>query len=232
MVNDFSTWYIRRSRNRVGIDADTLDRNTSLAVMHRVLLTLSKLAAPMIPFIAEEMFKNLTGEESVHLQDYPQADNSILDVQLIEDMVVVRKIAEITHAERKEANIKLRQPLAKLTYKQSKKMSGGLEKILMEEVNVKIIEYQKSSSSEPTIILDTNITPLLKEEGEARDLIRQIQQIRKEQNMTLADKTKVEAPSWPEKFEELILASTASASIARGEVLKVQRIEDENRKRA
>ncbi len=232
LVNDFSTWYIRRSRDRVGLEADTLDRNTCLAVMYRVLLILSKLAAPMIPFITEEIFRNLTGEESVHLQDYPSADNSILDDQLIKDMVMVRKIAEIAHSQRKEGNIKLRQPLAKLTYKLDKRMPEDLEKILKQEVNVKVIEYQKSSSSQPSIVLDTNITPVLKEEGEVRDLIRQIQQLRKDQNMTLADKTKVESPSWPEKFEELILTSTGSTSIEKGEGLKVLKVEDEDPKSA
>lgn len=221
IVNDFSTWYIRRSRDRVGLEAPQIDRNTCLSVMHEVLITVSKLAAPMIPFISEEIFRNLTGEESVHLQDYPKANQSEVDEALIKSMTLVRKIAEITHAQRKEANIKLRQPLAAITYKSSEKLSSELEQLLLEEINVKKIEYKKSTSSEPEIILDTKITPELAKEGEVRELIRQIQQMRKEQNLTLADKTKITAPNWPKEFEDRILRATASLSIQQGDELKV-----------
>lgn len=224
VVSDFSTWYIRRSRDRVGPESDEKDRNTSLSVMYKILVTLSKLSAPFIPFISDEMFMNLTGEESVHLQDYPSGDESLLNDKLIADMAVVRKISEITHAKRKEAGIKLRQPLSSLIYKWTEKLNGDLEKLLADEVNVKLVEYKKSSGKEPTVDLDTKITPALAEEGEARELIRQIQQLRKDQNLTLADKTKIEAPSWPKGFEKQILISSASVSISKGSELKVFKI--------
>jgi len=220
VVNDFSTWYIRRSRDRVGPGAEEKDRNTCLPVMYQVLVTISKLAAPLIPFITEEIYRNLTAEESVHLVDYPSPDKSLLDESLIKNMAVVREIAEKGHALRKEAAIKLRQPLAKLVYQVKERLNEDFEQILAEELNVKAIEYTKSSS-ELKVDLDTNITPQLAKEGQARDLIRQIQQLRKELNFTLADKTKILAPSWPRDFEEQILKSTASVSIAKGETLQV-----------
>ncbi len=224
VVNDFSTWFIRRSRNRVNSEADNLDKNTALSVMYGVLVTLAKIASPFIPFMTEEIFKNLTGEESVHLQDFPEGDRRLLDEKLIRDMRIIREIAEKGHAKRKEANIKLRQPLSKVVYKLSKQLHSELEKILAEELNVKQVEYQKSSTSEIKVELDTEITPELKEEGEARDLMRQIQQLRKEQNLTLADKTKIILPSWPEAFEGQILAGTASVSITKGDKLKIFKV--------
>jgi len=224
VVNDFSTWYIRRSRDRVGPEADAEDRNVALSIMYGVLVTLSKLLAPFMPFISEEIYKNLTGDESVHLTSFPEGDESLLDEKLITDMKVVRKIAEIGLAKRKEEDIKLRQPLSKLIYQTLEKLSNELEQLLADELNVKQIEYKKSSVKESKIILDTKITPNLAAEGQARDLIRQIQQLRKEQNLTLADRTQIQTPSWPKEFEEYILKNTASVSIKKGLELIVTKI--------
>lgn len=228
ILNDFSTWYIRRSRDRVGLNTDDMDRNTCLSVMHEVLVSLTKLAAPLIPFISEEMFRNLTNEESVHLQSFPEGDEKLIDKKLMEDMIKVRKVAEMGHAKRKEAGIKLRQPLASILYKLPEKLSEELEKIFAEELNVKNVEYKKSSGIEPTVALDTNITHKLREEGEVRDLIRQIQQNRKEQGLTMADRTKIITPSWPADFEKAIMESTASISIEKGDVLKVLKVDEKS----
>lgn len=221
ILNDFSTWYIRRSRDRVDLSADPLDRDTSLSIMYEVLVMVNKLAAPLVPFITEEIFKSLTNEESVHLQGFPEEDKELLDEKLMKDMAQVRKIAEMGHAKRKEAGIRLRQPLAAVTYKLPERLSEELEKIIADELNVKKVEYIKSSADTLKVDLDTKITQELKEEGEARDLIRQIQQLRKEEDLTLADKTKIVARSWPKSFEEQILKSTASVSIEKGPQLKV-----------
>lgn len=226
VVSDFSTWYIRRSRDRVGLKADEEDRSTCLSVMYEVLIILSKLLAPFTPFITEEIYRNLTGEESVHLEDFPIGDKNMLDQELISQMKLVREIAERVHAKRKEVNIKLRQPLKSLKYKLQDKLPDELEKILAEEINVRRIEYQKSSNNEPEIVLDTEITPELAKEGEARELIRQIQQLRKQLNLTLADKTKILAPHWPKEFEELILKNTASLSIQKSDTLQVLKADE------
>jgi len=231
LVNDFSTWYIRRSRDRVGPEADEVDRNTTLWIMYEVLVTSSMLLAPFMPFISEEIYVGLTGEESVHLADYPQGDSVLLDENLIKDMMQVRKIAESAHAKRKEAGIRLRQPLASVLYKLPQKLDPKLEKILTEELNVKKVEYLKSSEVEPEIKLDTNITHELAQEGMARDLIRQVQQLRKEQGLTLTDRTSIISPSWPAAFENQILASTASVSIEKGPDFKVLKIDENPKKR-
>jgi len=224
VVNDFSTWYIRRSRDRVGPEAEELDRNACLSVMYEVLVALTKLLAPFIPFITEEMYRNLTSDVSIHLTDYPLGDKGLLDEDLVREMGAIREIAEKAHAKRKEAEIKLRQPLAKLIYKFNKQIGPELEAILAEELNVKKVEYQKSSSGELEVKLDTNITPELQEEGDSRDLMREIQKLRKDQNYTLADKTTIVAPSWPQKFEAEILKGTASVSISKGTELKVTKV--------
>lgn len=220
LTNDFSTWYIRRSRDRVGMDAAEIDRNVCLSVMYGVLVGFTKLAAPVIPFITDEMYKNLTGEESVHLADYPLGDKSLLDEDLIADMKKVREIVEKGHAKRKEAEIKLRQPLAGVVYSSNLRLSEDLEKIISDELNVKEVEFRKAEKLE--VSLDTKLTPQLEKEGQARDLIRQIQQLRKEANLTLNDRIKVEAPSWPKEFEEIILSQTASDSIQVGESVSIK----------
>ncbi|MBI4038758.1 isoleucine--tRNA ligase [Candidatus Daviesbacteria bacterium] len=235
IVSDFSTWYIRRSRDKVGLQASEKERNTTLFVMYEILVSLSKLIAPFLPFISEQMFRNLTAELSVHLTDYPKIDESWLNKKSVSDMVLVRKIAEVGHAKRKEASIKLRQPLLKLTYYNygspgRGKLDPELEEIIAKELNVKKVEYKKSSTDIIKIELDTNITQELLVEGEARELIRQVQQSRKEQNLTLADKTKIIAPIWPKNFENQILTSTASILIEKGEQFAVLKIKDEDSK--
>ncbi|MFH1535631.1 MAG: isoleucine--tRNA ligase [Patescibacteria group bacterium] len=224
IVGDFSTWYIRRSRDKVGPGAGERERSTTLSVMHEVLVTLVKLLAPFMPFISEEIYRNLTGKQSVHLEDYPTVSETKPDEKLIKDMMQIRKIAEIAHAKRKEAGIRLRQPLGSLVYKLDQKLDQELEQILADETNVKKIEHQKSSKAEPEVILDTKITQSLKEEGEVRDLIRQIQQERKAMGLTLKDKTKIIAPSWPKAYEKVILQNTASVSLEKGPEFKVLKV--------
>lgn len=224
VVNDFSTWYIRRIRDRVGPNSDQNDKNLVLSILYGNLVTLSKLFAPFMPFISEEIYTNLTDDPSVHLTDFPLGDKSLLDDKLVLDMKVVRQIVEIGHAKRKEANIKLRQPLMKATYFYSDRLERELEQLITDELNVKNVEYQKSSSKDIKIELDTKITPALKKEAEVRELIRKIQQLRKEQGLTLNDKIKIGAPSWPKNFEELILRSTASVGIAKSNTLGIVRV--------
>lgn len=225
IVNDFSTWYIRRSRDRVGPGADKEDEAVFLATTYGVLVTLSKILAPFMPFISEEIFKNLTGEESVHLQDYPLGDKTLLDEKLIGSMETVRRIVEQGHALRKEAEVKLRQPLNKLTYTPDySKLESEFEQIIAEELNVKKVEYKSSSTSGPGLILDTKITPELQAEGDARDLIRQVQQLRKETGLTLNDKVNIITSNMPKTKElvEIVLKQTNALSIKPGQETKIE----------
>src|SRR5258708_24946410 len=130
VVSDLSTWYVRRSRERVGPSSIEKEKNMVLGVLYGNLVTLSKLLAPFMPFISEEMYRNLTEDESVHLTDYPLGDKSLLNEKLVADMKKVREIVELGHAKRKEAEIKLRQPLGSVTYTISDKLDSALEQII------------------------------------------------------------------------------------------------------
>jgi isoleucyl-tRNA synthetase len=223
VINDLSTWYVRRSRDRVGSNAEEKERNMVLGVLYGNLVTLSKLLAPFMPFISEEMYRNLTEDTSVHLTDYPLGDQSLLNDKLVSEMKVVRLVVELGHSKRKEVELKLRQPLASATYWTQNQLDGDLEKIIAEELNVKEVKFEKGS--ELNVELDTNITQELKEEGEARDLIRSIQALRKEQNLTLKDRIEVTAPAWPKEFEEMILKATAADKISNAETLSIKKID-------
>ncbi|MFZ5366429.1 MAG: isoleucine--tRNA ligase [Patescibacteria group bacterium] len=229
-VNDLSTWYVRRSRDRVGPAVeDGEDKNACYATLYEALVTLSKLLAPFTPFLAEEIYQNLkTG--SVHLENWPSfAKASEGQAQLIKHMAQVRKICELGHAARKSAKVKVRQPLKKLKIKNEKLKTTNknekreLEQLIMDELNVKEIEWVKGKG-ELGIELDTTITSELRSEGEARELVRQIQELRKKENCALDEKVEVTAPSWPAEFEDYIKSETLAKSIKKGERLEIERL--------
>lgn len=233
-IFDLSNWYVRRIRDRVGTDnKDRDDRNGALETLNFILREYSKVMVPFVPFITEEIYRNLTNGASVHLSDWPDAKglyDKYHDDPLEIDMTRVMDISELVHAKRKEAGIKLRQPLASLKYRWSNKLDIELEKILQDEVNVKEIKFEKSSLKEPKVELDTKITQQLQEEGKAREFIRMVQQSRKDQDLTLQDKTKIIATSWPVAFEKKILEATASVSIEKGSEFKILRINETSKK--
>jgi len=226
IINDFSTWYIRRSRDRVGPNVDKSDEEVFLATSYGVLVTLSKLLAPFMPFISDEIFRNLTQEESVHLQDFPLGDKSLLDKELIKDMVKLRQLVEMGHGQRKEANIKLRQPLSEFSYYLLEKLSNELEQILAEELNVKVVKFEKLNSGNLKGKIDTKITSELQAEGEVRELIRQIQSIRKDRGLTLKDQINISSSFIPKEdnLKLLILKQTNAKQIKLGEKLEIELI--------
>jgi len=218
VVRDLSTWYIRQSRNRVGPNVDKNDENIFLSTMYGILVTLSKLLAPFTPFLAEEIYQNLENRESVHLSDYPMGDKGLLDKNLIDQMRLSREIAEQIHSLRKKKGIKVRQPLQVVIYGQSK-LTREIEYILAAEVNVKKVIFKKNSK----ISLDTKITPQLKKEGETREIIRQIQQARKEADCDLSEYVAVKLPSWPKEFEEEIKKETLAQNLTKSTKLEIIR---------
>ena len=217
-VNDFSTWYIRRSRDRV-LD----DRKDFYGVCLEVFETLSKLLAPFTPFLAEEIFKNLSIEESVHLQNWPEVNEKLIDNDLEEKMSLLREMVEKGHSQRKAAGIKVRLPLAKFEIRNLKfEMSEELFKLIKDELNVKEVILE-TGEGKMKVELDLNITPELKEEGEARDIIRQIQEARKEENCGLSDQIDVGLPSWPKKFTEEIKKKTLIKNLYNCSQLEIKR---------
>jgi len=217
-IQDFSLWYIRRSRQRVGPTADNKsDKNSFYNTCYFVLTNFLKILAPIAPFISEEMYKNLTKEESVHLTFWPKTENKEIDVDLINNMNLIREIVEKIHSERKKQNIPVRQPLnnADVTVLRTD-IPGSLLNLLKEEVNIKNISFEKGK--EIKVLLDTKLTPDLIEESKARDLIRKIQSERKSQNLTLNDEIIVFSPWLPKNSEvlETIKKKTFSSGLNKG----------------
>ena len=210
-VEDLSTWYIRRSRSR-------LDKEAFYETTHHVLITLSKLLAPLIPFVAEEINRNLTGEESVHLSNWPKVKT--FDQQIISNISLVRKICELGHAKRKDLGIKVRQPLARLIVYSSSLIEDDLLELIKDELNVKVVELKQGELS---IELDTILTPELIAEGKAREIIRQIQDARKEAGTALDEKVIVYIPGWPEEKSQFISKATIS-ELRKGDTLRIERL--------
>ncbi|MCL4382635.1 MAG: isoleucine--tRNA ligase [Patescibacteria group bacterium] len=222
-VANLSTWYLRRSRDRVGPAAhEKDDKRAFYETLYEVLVTLAKLMAPLTPFLAEEIYKNLTGEESVHLKDWPSfAQASEGQAPLISNMDLVRKICELGHAERKKLGIKVRQPLGQCQVVDAElPIAGDLQQLIRDELNVKEIVI-KVGKGELRVELDSEITPELKAEGEARDFIRQIQELRKEKNCRIDEEITIYAPSWPKEYEAYIKEQTLAKKIVCSEFLKI-----------
>jgi len=179
-VDDLSNWYIRRSRKRFQRPENAEEKKTASAILRYVLLEFSKLAAPFTPFVSEHIYQSLKSEddpESVHLCSYPEVRSG--DKELEEKMEKVRELIVLALAQRAEKGIKVRQPLASLKIKKSKiKIDKELYNLVKEEINVKEILFDDDLEEE--VRLDTEITGELKREGEIRDVIRQIQRIKKE----------------------------------------------------
>jgi isoleucyl-tRNA synthetase len=182
-VDDFSVWYVRRSRDRFKSD-DMSERNAAIYHTAFVLREFAKAVAPFMPFLAEEVYRAVTQEkESVHLCEWPQGGE--VDAVLLEDMRKVRETVTSALELRQKSGHKVRQPLASLTI--SNDFSQELLDIIADEVNVKEVK-----TGGPEISLDTNLTPELIEEGKVRDAIRAIQEWRKEKNLTPGEKASYE----------------------------------------
>jgi len=223
-IDDLSTWYLRRSRDRFKGD-DLVDRQVALETTKFVLLTLAKVMAPLTPFFAEHIYKEVGGEkESVHLESWPIAGK--VDVGLIKEMAIVRGLSSSGLEARTTAKINVRQPLAKLKVKAPLSLftvpfSRQLLELVKDEVNVK--EVVQDASIEKDVELDLNITAELKEEGEFRELLRKVQDMRKEKGLSVGDKAVlvISSDSKPiiDKYESEIKKLASISSIEYGEAL-------------
>jgi len=187
-IDNLSNWYIRRSRKRFWKSENDGDKDSAYQTLWEVLVTLSRLIAPFTPFIADEIYKNLTGEESVHLGKYPESNKALIDGELNLEMQDARRIVEMGLSARAAGKVKVRQPLEKLEY-HGNQLSRELEIIIADEVNVKKVLYSKGDSN--SVELDLIITEGLKLEGLAREIIRNIQSLRKKSNFKVDDRIKV-----------------------------------------
>lgn len=216
-VTDLSGWYIRRSRS-----AFAAGQKEYLQTLGYVLTFFAQMAAPVIPFLSEEIYQNLTGATSVHLTDWPAAALELSAEnrqQILTKMTEVRRLVEFGHAARKKAAIKIRQPLASLTAVSPLLTAADIAfaELIKEELNIKTVVFSNSGENS----LSTKITPELKIEGEVRDLIREIQVWRKKAGFRLDQKIDLEIPAPMQAFAAEIKAKTLAKKITWGKSLKV-----------
>ncbi|MEK7580285.1 MAG: isoleucine--tRNA ligase, partial [Patescibacteria group bacterium] len=204
-VNDLSIWYVRRSRERFK-NQDQKERTEALNTLYFALNSLSKLMAPFMPLTAEYYYKELGGEkESVHLEEWPVKEKVFFSQQILDIMDLARKIVEAGLAKRAGVGIKVRQPLLSYTTNlpalrgvKSEKFAPQLIEIIKSELNIKELKFGKDEA------LDTTINEDLRLEGLARDLKRQINNLRKELGLTVNDKVKIYYPRNAEILEKLL----------------------------
>ncbi|MDD3193535.1 MAG: isoleucine--tRNA ligase [Oscillospiraceae bacterium] len=152
-VDELSNWYVRRSRERFWVKGMPQDKINAYMTLYTALVTVSKLAAPMIPFMSESIYRNLvcgldpSAPESVHLCDYPTADEKFVDKKLEEDMDTVLKVVVLGRAARNGAAIKNRQPLAKMYVKADDEVGEYYQEIIEDELNIKSVEFTADVSA-------------------------------------------------------------------------------------
>lgn len=202
-INDLSTWYVRRSRDRMKTEGD--DRDQALSMLQHALLTVTKLLAPLTPFFAESLYTKLGGKlESVHLETWPDQTDRSFDETELRIMSMVRQAAEAGHAAREEAGIKVRQPLPQLVLLNSEtatKNFSQFAEILQDELNVKEVhvkptlptgkDWVQKSVGSVSIALENLITDELLYEGWVRELIRAVNDVRKQAKLTQQDRVPV-----------------------------------------
>ncbi len=214
-IDDLSTWYVRRSRDRFKSD-DEQDKDAAIGTLRYVLQELSKLMAPVTPFIAEKIHQTVSpGGDSVHLEMWPEYDESLVTQAVLDEMLIARKVVEMGLSLRKEAGIRVRQPLRELSV--SRQLSEAVRQIIAEELNVKQVsvsqmpeesaEWARREEGELIVALQTSLDEELKNEGVVRELIRAINQIRKEQKLTPTDQVAVLFETGDSDLRKVILSS-------------------------
>lgn len=238
-VDLLSTWYLRRSRDRFKGD-DQKDKLAAIQTTGNVFLTLAKLMAPFMPFMAETLWQKVSGHDfkdldaSVHLESWPQTGD--IDLVVLEKMDLVFKIVELGLAERDKAGIKVRQALNSATAqaKAWPEFSADYLYLIKDELNVKEFQMTIGEAENIAVTLDTEITPELKLEGLKRELVRSINMQRKSRGLSIVDRVQVSLSGGDadlmaviEKFGEEIKKDTLADklqlidSVVGGEKLKI-----------
>ena len=226
-LDDASNWYVRRSRRRFWKSEDDSDKNDAYRTLHYVLVRLSYMLAPFTPFLAEELYHNLTGDnESIHLKDWLPAGE--IDNSMLRDMNALRTAVNDGLSKRASEGIKVRQPLAsvKLINTISQDTPAEVEQFLIDiakdELNVKSVEIVTDSESEsvqPSVVYDLTITPELKREGLMREIVRHVQSARKQAGLQIDDRIVLSISS---DDSEISQAIDAFADVIKSETLAVE----------
>ena len=226
-LGDASNWYVRRSRRRFWKSEDDGDKNDAYRTLHYVLVRLSYMLAPFTPFLAEELYHNLTGDnESIHLKDWLPAGE--IDNSMLRDMNALRTAVNDGLSKRASEGIKVRQPLASVklinTISQDTpaEVAQFLVDIAKDELNVKSVEIVTDSESEPaqpSVVYDLTITPELKREGLMREIVRHVQSARKQAGLQIDDRIVLSISS---DDSEISQAVDAFADVIKAETLAVE----------
>ena len=226
-LDDASNWYVRRSRRRFWKSEDDGDKNDAYRTLHYVLVRLSYMLAPFTPFLAEELYHNLTGDnESIHLKDWLPAGE--IDNSMLRDMNALRTAVNDGLSKRASEGIKVRQPLAsvKLINTISQDTPAEVVQFLIDiakdELNVKSVEIvtdSESESAQPSVVYDLTITPELKREGLMREIVRHVQSARKQAGQQIDDRIVLSISS---DDSEISQAIDAFADVIKSETLAVE----------
>ena len=226
-LDDASNWYVRRSRRRFWKSEDDGDKNDAYRTLHYVLVRLSYMLAPFTPFLAEELYHNLTGDnESIHLKDWLPAGE--IDNSMLRDMNALRTAVNDGLSKRASEGIKVRQPLVsvKLVNTISQDAPAEVAQFLIDiakdELNVKSVEIVTDSESEPaqpSVVYDLTITPELKREGLMREIVRHVQSARKQAGLQIDDRIVLSISS---DDSEISQAVDAFADVIKSETLAVE----------
>ena len=227
LLDDASNWYVRRSRRRFWKSEDDSDKNDAYRTLHYVLVRLSYMLAPFTPFLAEELYHNLTGDnESIHLKDWLPAGE--IDNSMLRDMNALRTAVNDGLSKRASEGIKVRQPLASVklinTISQDTpaEVAQFLIDIAKDELNVKSVEIvtdSESESAQPSVVYDLTITPELKREGLMREIVRHVQSARKQAGLQIDDRIVLSISS---DDPEISQAVDAFADVIKAETLAVE----------
>lgn len=240
-VNDLSTWYIRRSRDRL-----SSGDGQSLNVLYKVLLDLTKLMAPFMPLLSDTVYRNLAlsvnedAFRSVHMDNFPNASGKAIDIELLSTMNLVRDIASVGNALRKVNNLAVKQPLSIMYVSGSKELNDEFIALLKDELNVKEISFVDSLDNKEKdsqyivgkdhdmkVAFDITVTGELEVEGYAREMIREIQKIRKANNVDWSASIKLQYEDKPEyeraigMFKKEIMEKGLVSELVKGDMFRI-----------
>jgi isoleucyl-tRNA synthetase len=220
LIDDMSNWYIRRSRRRFWKGEDDTDKQQAYAVLHYTIVRIAQLLAPWAPFVSDRLYRDLTGSDSVHLTDWPQAGT--VNTDALERMKIVRDIIADGLKQRADAKVKVRQPLGNVTVKGAPAFLSedtDLKAIVCEELNVKNLSCE--AGNELVTVLDTALTDELRAEGLMRDIVRHVQNLRKTSGLNVEDRivlhlasTNDQAMQALEQFGDVIAQETLATSMS------------------